>query len=129
MKCCNCKSVLVPLDGPAQPFVRVYGYARRVPLMDYDRAAHGGGETVAERQGWTREETDRAGIPPTALAPSVSMLVRDGTLRIIEHPIVCAKMECVTSALLALEDQDSGWYRDDRTFTEETGSMMMRASE
>jgi len=111
--------------APLRPFVRFYGYARRIPVMLYDGQR---GPTVAERDGWTHEELDRRGLPSTGIDPRINARgMLDGPeFAFWAHPICCARADCLTGMIVAVRDAASGWGEDTASYAEPTGASLMR---
>lgn len=116
---CHVCNVKLVEEGGARPFIRVYGYSRKLPT----RNAFRDGPTVAIRHGFDPEDA-RTSFPP--VDPVLVLAEEEGEVSFVEHPLCCAALECVAQLVLALRDEDQ-WAHDNATYTEPTGYVLMRA--
>ncbi len=112
-------------EDRVEPFVRFYGYVRLVDhrqAYDRDRDAR----TYARRMGSTHEENLRRGVPPHGLAPGLAMQIEAGTFTMLAHPVACMRLECIAALRLALSSPDGPWIPDTESYSEPTGTCVLR---
>ncbi|NJN63559.1 MAG: hypothetical protein HC882_00900 [Acidobacteria bacterium] len=136
MRCCVCGKRLI-VDSVTTPFVRIYGFSRRVPVTPWEKTSWNGREnpgapydphrlTIAELEGWTEETIRERGRP--WLSHGLMQQYEDCQISFREHPIACATYDCTNRLFYVVERGDFGWKADSTSFTETTGSVIMRPS-